>query len=161
MYKTIIYLDGFEVKRLRLEQDYIDFKMREEFDTWQDFIADELGGYSWVTSRDVDKVCVTICCRPFVCGVYTRSELLMRFVDRHESFQDYLEGGRYGKFRLHHQWLQSAALYDRMEFACKSVARDLQNRGLKTVLKKANNNHLFTMVNQLLTEKIEQHEANK
>lgn len=162
MYKTIIYVDGFKVKRLRLEQDYIDFKMREEFDSWQDFIVDELEGWSYSLTRggNADSIPVVICRRPFVMRIYNRAELLMRFVDYEESGQAYLDGGLSSDFRLKHQNYQAYDLYRSMESKCKEVAKRLQNKGLKTVLKKVNSNHLFTMVNQLLTDKIEEHATN-
>ena len=155
-YRTITYLDGFEIKYLVLEQDYIDFNMREKFTDYSLFIESELRhlvdlDFRW---HDYDYLNLAICIRPYIVGCIKIDDVLRRYIDNRGNLVEYPMRKRDGG-----QKYFAGDLYETANRAMEYKLLQLQNRGIKTRLKKLHYDKSNEMVLQLLNEKIKHHET--
>ncbi len=155
MHKTIFYLKDFQIKELILNQDYIDFNMRENFINYHEFIECELSkltitGYPFLNK---DYCATTVCVRPYIIGSVKVDDLLKRYIDNFGVLIDRPNhsckgGGKYiasELYRVSHYWMINTLI-------------QLQNRGMKKKLKHLRYHHSDAMVFQLLNDKIEHQE---
>lgn len=86
MYKDIAYLDikDWTVKSRRFEQDYIDFKMREHFTSFNDFIKSEFIDFKLIPGRE--NVHLVGVYRPYVFLSVTKLKILQKFLESVEHY---------------------------------------------------------------------------
>lgn len=160
MYRTIVYLDTHELKckKLVLKQDYIDFNMRERFNGYDEFIEYELSKYTDTGFRlDGKHYNMCVCRRPYVVGNVNKLDAMRMFLDGFCRVPLNSDDFIYQDNNYHFN--QAYDLINSLNMWLRSDAKSLQNRGLKSVLKKLHYHHSYTIVNQMLNDKILEHET--
>jgi len=158
---------------MAIDQSYIDFMMRERYNKLDNLLTDEVNkrleyrgvAYDWRNTTHV-----TICWRPFMYTDYPNTELLMWYLEndyghpvleRREEDFEFPKSWEDGNGKMYRHAEQAWDFEQSLTDSCYHMALQLQNRGLKTTLKRYHSKHSFTVANQLLTEKIKDHEANR
>jgi len=166
MYRTIIYLHDFEIKQLRLEQDYIDFKMREFYSPLQydDFIEDEIRSAGADTHTNLSRMYCWVCARPYILGFIDVNDSINCYLNWLENVYTDKGRGYWGLLKWNFSEFSdfNSSLAEEVERsfgnACKRTVLSLQNRGLKAHLKHNHSKYSFQVINQLLNDKIKEHE---
>lgn len=170
MYRTLYYVDGFEIKAIRLEQEWIDFNMREKYRRFQDFIYDEIGRITnykyqqpWISKK---SVCITVCTSPYTFFYYNEMDVLKRLIDVDFDFRKLLFTNiEYDKLEGR-QLNMLYEMYFRPQYSVVQWAKDILSRGLKSKIKEYQNlqnsskDFSFELVSNLINQKIKDYEAN-
>lgn len=89
-WKTIMYLDGFEMKKLILPKFYIDFNMNENFNTYSDFIEEEIRKHQTHNIRHgsmCDSLILKVCNNPTIYFYYNAEDVFKYIIENIEMWR--------------------------------------------------------------------------
>lgn len=167
MVRHFPYLHDFEIRTLTLDKEYIDYQLSEEFESLQDLVSFHImkatgrnNNSHWIEGRN--SIYITVCTRPYVWVNYSYNEILKRYLDVKEYY-NMVDSSNYKMEFDNHKvknWAHYTITTDANSCFYAALIK-LQNRGLKTELKKLNSEKKFEIIHGLLTQQIKQYETSK